>query len=199
MSGERFTDADYNRVQAAKMTERTFQAALVGFAQRVGWMVYHTYDSRCSEPGYPDLHLVHPVQGRSLFRELKTEKGKLTPAQQKWLAALKDAGVDADVWRPLGWFDGSIAAELTHTPRTVEQKQAVITVEPPAVELDADYIPFVEQALDVELLPWQKDVLVQLHANPTGHVFYAGGRRAGRTTFRRVLNQLDEHYNPKEG
>lgn len=83
------------------MTEKQFQQAVTDLARLLGLLVYHPYDSRRSEPGFPDLTIV----GRAgvLFRELKTTRGRLTPAQRKWIGALNEAGADADVWRPEHW------------------------------------------------------------------------------------------------
>ena len=63
-----------------------------------GWMCYHTYDSRRSEPGFPDLVLVRDKV--VMFRELKTDKGRLTTAQKNWGDKLTEAGSDYAVWRP---------------------------------------------------------------------------------------------------
>lgn len=106
------TVAEYHAIQAGTMTEKALQAAVLGAARRWGWLVYHTFDSRRSEAGYPDLHLIHEGHGLSLFRELKTQKGKLSAPQQKWLGALWAAGCDAAVWRPADWFSGAIDAQL---------------------------------------------------------------------------------------
>ena len=48
------------RVRAldAAVTEKEFQAVVVEYAQRLGYMVYHTYDSRRSQRGFPDLVMV---------------------------------------------------------------------------------------------------------------------------------------------
>lgn len=81
------------------MRERDFQENVTTLARMYGWLVYHTHDSRRSEPGFPDLVLVHPKRG-VLFRELKSESGRMSPAQMKWIASLISAGADADVWRP---------------------------------------------------------------------------------------------------
>ena len=69
---------------------------------------YHTYDSRRSNPGFPDLVLVG-CNG-VLYRELKTDRGRLTPMQEWWLNSLLDAGQDAGVWRPSDWPDTILAA-----------------------------------------------------------------------------------------
>ena len=37
------------------MTEKQFQSHIVQYAKMRGWLVYHTHDSRRSEPGFPDL------------------------------------------------------------------------------------------------------------------------------------------------
>jgi hypothetical protein len=102
------TREEYHLQQASTMTKKAFQAVVVAAARRAGWSVYHTADSSRSEPGYPDLHLVHPGLGRSVFRELKTQKGRLSPKQEEWLGMLTAAGCDADVWRPIHWFDTTI-------------------------------------------------------------------------------------------
>jgi hypothetical protein len=61
-------------------------------------LLYHTRDSRGSHAGFPDLVI---VTGTSvLFRELKSETGRVSAAQQNWLDALAGVGADADVWRP---------------------------------------------------------------------------------------------------
>ncbi|MEO6115981.1 MAG: VRR-NUC domain-containing protein [Pseudolysinimonas sp.] len=104
--------AEYNAIQAGTMSEQKLQDAITGAAQRLGWLVYHTHDSRRSQAGYPDLHLVHEKRQLSILRELKTQKGSCSPAQLDWIRALTAAGVDIAVWRPIHWFDGTITAVL---------------------------------------------------------------------------------------
>lgn len=79
------------------MTEKQFQNHIIRYAKNRGWQVYHTYDSRRCEPGFPDLIL---VRHKTLFRELKTDTGKLTDAQKTWGERLVEAGADYCVWRP---------------------------------------------------------------------------------------------------
>lgn len=62
-----------------------------------GWLCYHAFDSRRSEPGFPDLTLVNKTL---VFAELKTDKGRLSPAQQLWIERLRGAGAEVHVWRP---------------------------------------------------------------------------------------------------
>ena len=79
------------------MTEKHFQSQVVKFAKMTGWLVYHPYDSRKSTPGYPDLTL---VKDRVMFRELKSEIGRLTLYQTAWAKRLLAAGADYAIWRP---------------------------------------------------------------------------------------------------
>lgn len=65
------------------MTERQLQNAIVKWAALRGWLVYHTYDSRRSEKGFPDLCMVRPP--RLVFAELKSARGKVTEEQKHWL------------------------------------------------------------------------------------------------------------------
>jgi hypothetical protein len=72
----------------------------------LGWKHYHTWNSIHSAKGFPDCCLVKPP--RLLFVELKREAGKIATAQQEWLDAIKDCGIETYVWRPTQWLDGTI-------------------------------------------------------------------------------------------
>src|SRR5258706_10722087 len=81
------------------MTEREWQAQVVQLARTLGWdHIYHTHDSRSSEPGFPDLVL---VRERVVYLELKTDTGKLSAAQEGWIAALVRARAEVYVCRPM--------------------------------------------------------------------------------------------------
>jgi hypothetical protein len=75
-------------------------------------LAYHPWKlhAKRAREGFPDWTIAG--SGGLIFRELKTEAGKVTPAQQEWLDALAAAGADAGVWRPLQLLDGTIAREL---------------------------------------------------------------------------------------
>ena len=81
-----------------RFSEEQLQRWIVQFAQLNGWLAYHTLDSRGSQAGFPDLVLVRGLV--VLYRELKTEAGKVSPEQQRWITALEHAGQDVAVWRP---------------------------------------------------------------------------------------------------
>lgn len=89
------------------MTETEFQRLVVQLAKLRGWMIYHVHDSRkvdwASDQGFPDWVF---LRERVFYAELKrerTDRGKLSNAQKKWLSTLKDAGQEVYVWRPSDW------------------------------------------------------------------------------------------------
>ncbi len=96
---------------AESMSEKQFQDHVVAMAKRLGWLTYHTYSSKHSAPGFPDLVM---VRGTVLYRELKAANGVVSHHQDVWLRALRVAGVDADVWKPKDLMSGRIERELRH-------------------------------------------------------------------------------------
>lgn len=93
--------------------EKKFQEQVIILARSLGWeLIYHVHDSRRSHPGFPDLVLVNLRQRRLIWRELKSTKGRLSPAQRIWLEGLAIANQDAGVWRPTDYFTGLIEQEL---------------------------------------------------------------------------------------
>ena len=91
----------------AHISEKAFQRMVLEYAGLMGWWCYHTFDSRGSQSGFPDLCMVR--DGRLVFAELKRENGKLTEAQEDWIYALGEVEygtgdiVDVHVWRPSDW------------------------------------------------------------------------------------------------
>ena len=86
------------------VSETAFQNQVVEQAGWLGWRHYHTFDSRRSPAGFPDLVLVR--NGRLVLAELKAAGGRMTPAQTDWYADLmlvQDAApgvVAVRSWRP---------------------------------------------------------------------------------------------------
>lgn len=82
--------------------ETDFQANVTQLAELSGWWVWHDTDSRMNRAGLPDLILIRPP--RVVFAELKSEKGRLRPAQRAVLELLdRCPGVEAYTWRPSDW------------------------------------------------------------------------------------------------
>lgn len=95
------------------ISEATFLRQVVELANAYGWWVHHVENSTrlarrrsgllvrvrnvVGQNGAPDLLL---VRERVLFRELKTNVGRLTPEQKAWGERIARAGGDFDVWRP---------------------------------------------------------------------------------------------------
>ena len=109
-------------VDRSGQPERAFQAAVIELAQRLGWRVAHFRATRTVDrqgrhrwqtpvdgdgAGFPDLVLARA--GRILFVELKTDRGRLSPAQAEWRDVLELAAWEAPgvvrvrVWRPRDW------------------------------------------------------------------------------------------------
>jgi hypothetical protein len=86
-------------------SEADFQAQLVSSAKKLGWgRVYHTYNSRKSEEGFPDLVLVSRRQRRLIFAELKNDTEGETPDQKLWMDDLgRCPGVEVYLWRFKDW------------------------------------------------------------------------------------------------
>lgn len=107
------TAAQYRAQLASSMTEAQLQANVRKLSDAYGWRSYHTHRSDRSDPGFPDLVLVRgPVV---LWRELKTQRGRVRPEQQQWLEALVGAGQDAAIWRPEDLLEQRIDRTLRST------------------------------------------------------------------------------------
>lgn len=85
------------------VSERDWQGLVATYAQFQRWAIYHTFDSRASVPGWPDLVLCRPPE--LIVVELKKDTGKVTAAQQGWLDNLAASGVEVHVWRPADWAE----------------------------------------------------------------------------------------------
>ncbi|MHB8322987.1 MAG: VRR-NUC domain-containing protein [Candidatus Dormibacteria bacterium] len=101
-------------VVTSRTTEADLLRSVVNLAQLQGWLTYHTWNSRHSAAGFPDLVMTR--LGRLLFVELKAQSGKLTAEQQVWADALSQAGVEGAVdyytWRPNDLISGAIKQAL---------------------------------------------------------------------------------------
>lgn len=85
------------------MNEAQWQERITDLCDLLGLKWHHETDSRKSKSGFPDL-VICGLNG-VIFAELKTEKGRVTAAQEEWLAMLINARVECYVWRPSDWFE----------------------------------------------------------------------------------------------
>jgi len=109
--------AEFFAEERLRWREKEFQREVLTLAKDCGWTHrYHTYFSDRSERGFPDLVLVRHPSGRVgeiIFAELKTMKGKMTPAQEDWYGALRSVpNLRVCLWRPCCWNSGEIAEVL---------------------------------------------------------------------------------------
>jgi hypothetical protein len=89
------------------MTEDDFLKTVIDLAHVYGWKCFHARPAMTSKgwrtpvqadgAGFPDLVL---ARERIIFAELKSEKGKLSDAQQAWRDVILAAGGEYYVWRP---------------------------------------------------------------------------------------------------
>ncbi len=88
-----------------ELSEKDFQDNVIELAQILGWRIAHFRPAMTKHgwrtpmignPGFPDLVLAKA--GQVITAELKSEKGKLTEDQAKWLAEL--SGTAPASWLP---------------------------------------------------------------------------------------------------
>jgi hypothetical protein len=90
------------------MPEAALLQQVRALAREAGYALwYHTHRSDHSPAGFPDVILVRPEPGRGAVYalECKTRTGKVSLAQQTWLAALDGKMVHARVVRPADLAD----------------------------------------------------------------------------------------------
>src|SRR5262245_65851533 len=90
--------------------EEALLRQVLKLARLTGWLTFHTRAARTARgwrtpiqgdgKGFPDLVLLHPGRALLFFVELKSDMGRLTPDQQRWLPTLHLAGVRVGLWRP---------------------------------------------------------------------------------------------------
>lgn len=86
------------KITIPRMTEKQLARNIVTEAKNCNWLVYHTFMSKWSSPGFPDLLMIR--DGKILAWELKAQDKEASPAQREWLDAFALSGADARVVRP---------------------------------------------------------------------------------------------------
>lgn len=98
------------------MTEGELQGGVIDTAHGLGYLVAHFRVAKTERgwrtpveadgKGFVDLVLTG--RRRVIFAELKNEKRKVEPEQQVWLDALRVAGAEVYLWRPIDYTSGEV-------------------------------------------------------------------------------------------
>lgn len=92
------------------ITEQQFQQALIEYAALKGYLVAHFRPAQTQDgwrtavqgdAGFPDLVLTNGTT--TVFAELKSSLGDLSPEQYEWLYNLQMSGEQAFLWSPEDW------------------------------------------------------------------------------------------------
>jgi hypothetical protein len=103
--------------RAAAMPERELQEAVRRLCANLGLHHFHVLNSKGCEPGWPDSTII----GRKvIFRELKSETGRVSDEQREVGQRLQRAGQNWRIWRPSDLLSGQIAKELTELADTAQ-------------------------------------------------------------------------------
>jgi len=89
-------------------SEKEWLGTVTLAAKVFGWWVFHPFDSRRSEEGFPDLFMLRA--DRAVAAELKVGRGRVTHAQLDVLGRMAVAGIEIHVWRHPGDWDRVIGA-----------------------------------------------------------------------------------------
>lgn len=95
------------------MLEEELRAEVTEKCAERRYLCHHTNDSRRDDdpaPGWPDCVIVGP--GGIIFRELKSDEGRLSLAQIDAGRLIAWAGGSWNVWRPADLADGTIDRQL---------------------------------------------------------------------------------------
>lgn len=105
---------DVLAAQANAMTEKQLQSAVMDTLRKFGWKTYHTFDSRKSAAGFPDIIALRGDRGIAieLKREKHNTKKERLAEQMRWLHAFDEAGFESALWQPTHWLNGEIVKAL---------------------------------------------------------------------------------------
>ena len=113
MTGRDAEPLDVRKIFASEMSERQLDETVRDLCKWLGVKCFSVRNSSAGIVtcrGYPDLTLCGA--NGVIWRELKTETGKLSREQVEWGEWLTAAGASWAVWRPGQLIDQSIRREL---------------------------------------------------------------------------------------
>lgn len=82
----------------AELSEADWQAKVIYLGTMCRFQHFHPRVMQGSKAGWPDLSFWRPPD--FFMVELKTERGKLRPEQERVIAELRSCGLEVLVWRP---------------------------------------------------------------------------------------------------
>ena len=93
------------------MTETQLQTAIIGYAELMGWRIYHVTNVHNklrshTSVGFPDLHMVRGK--RIVYAELKNATELRTFEQGEWAEAIQQTPAEYYLWRPDDWMAGRV-------------------------------------------------------------------------------------------
>lgn len=118
---------------ARNRAEDTILGQIRQASELIGYLTFHVHDSRRCPPGFPDLWILG--FGKLIVLELKAGRNTTTKDQDRWLAELRAAGVDARVYHVAEWRGRKLVDELNDAARHWKCSGAARTQ--PTVNLDA--------------------------------------------------------------
>ncbi len=93
---------EYHTQIHAAMSEDALLAHILGHCREFGLLHHHVFEqrnyARRTDRGWPDLVIVMP--GRTIFAELKSERGRVSPDQARWLDILATQHREVYLVRP---------------------------------------------------------------------------------------------------
>ncbi|WP_273845426.1 hypothetical protein [Rubrobacter calidifluminis] len=95
---QNLTREEYLRELDFSISEKEFTTRVKGIFRAAGWLTYHTWFSKRSDAGFPDLVCVKGE--RLVAMELKVGRNRPTANQLAWLEALREAGVETYLMWP---------------------------------------------------------------------------------------------------
>lgn len=98
MKNARVLREEYLRELDFSISEKNFTTRVKGIFRAAGWLTYHTWNSKHSDAGFPDLICVKDE--RIVAIELKVGRNRPTGHQRRWLEALARAGIETYVMWP---------------------------------------------------------------------------------------------------
>jgi hypothetical protein len=105
------------------VSEADLQQAIVSAARKLGYLYYHTFDSRRSTEGFPDLVLVHDGKKRVVWIECKSETGVVSIYQTAWHDSLAKCDAEIYVVRPVNLDEIIEILMLAEKPTVAQRKQ----------------------------------------------------------------------------